>query len=265
MAYEIRPRSFGEIIDGAFQLYRNHFGVFLGISLIFGIPMNLVTGVLVGVARTTTANPHDPAAARAMLGTMASGLLLAFPVVIATYVLLHAALIHAISEAYLGRGASIGAAVKKALGRFGTLLGTGFVYGLIGAVCCLGLVVPGVIYFMNRCLYVQAIMIEGADVGGSLRRSKALMQGRRGRVFSLLLLFGLIQWALSAGYGAILPASVTGLPVVGFLIQQVPTFILSPVGGAIITLCYFDARVRDEGFDLEMLSRGALGAGPAAA
>lgn len=260
MTYEIRPLSLGEILDGSFQLYRNNFSTFFATVVAISLPAFFVIAIVNWALTGTLSAVPTPHAGS---GRFFAVLLVSLPVSFGSAILQNSILTMAISDSYLGRPVSVGAAFRRTISVLGTLIDAtvrtflGMFFGL------LLFIVPGIIFMLNWLFTVQAIVVEGYDASASLKRSKKLAAGRRGRLMLLLLLLTIINLAISWGAGAVIPASVRALPLIGSLLEQFPAMLLAPVYHGVITLAYFDARVRTEAFDLEMLSRGISGTAPA--
>ena len=43
MKFELKPMSFGEVLDGAFKVFRSNLGLFLSIEALFSLPTILVS------------------------------------------------------------------------------------------------------------------------------------------------------------------------------------------------------------------------------
>lgn len=259
MAYEIRSRTLGEILDGAFQLYRNHFTTFLATSAAVTLPA-LLGASLVNWAVTGTLSPV--AQQQAGVGRFLLALLLMVPISFGSYILQNSVLTIAIADAYLGRPVSMGSAFRRTLGLLGPLVGSAVLVGLGVFLGMLLLIVPGILWMLSWLFTVQAVTVEGCGASASLKRSRSLTKGRRGRLGVLLLLLSLINFAIVWGAGAVIPDALRSLPLLGPILAQLPSILLAPLYPGVITLAYFDARVRSEAFDLEMLSRSLDGPAP---
>lgn len=107
MTTALRPMSTGELLDRAFNLYRNNFPLFAGISALAAIILVVATVLLVvlGISIPTPGARIDP---RTALG----GLMIYF-IVIGLFYLVGASLatgatIYAVSKAHLGQAVTIG-------------------------------------------------------------------------------------------------------------------------------------------------------------
>jgi hypothetical protein len=278
VAYEIKERSLGEILEGAFQLYRDHFAGFVTIALCVAVPTTLLTALaswlftghtdaaaaFEAIDSQALANAEaNPAAARAAVEMALRALLataIALPIAMAGTVLQSAAMTLIISDAYLGQPLSVASGFRRAFARLWPLMGASALAGvgiLLGLLC---LIVPGILLMIRWMFTTQAIVIEGNDASASLGRSHELSRGNAGSLFGLLVTLGVLGFVLHLVQGALVPDAVEAIPGLRELLGLVPQMLVTPLSAAAVTLAYFDARVRNEGFDLQQL---ALGLGPA--
>jgi hypothetical protein len=144
--------------------------------------------------------------------------------------------------------------------------GTGvliFLYAVAGFV--LFCTFPLSVWLMLRYSLANAASVfEEIAIRPSLRRSVVLSKGLRAKIFVLLLIAGAAQ-SLVAGF-FILPvipfvlragnAASIGMNIYTFGMGFVSQVLTLPIYGIGLTLFYFDARIRKEGFDVEwMLDR----------
>jgi Membrane domain of glycerophosphoryl diester phosphodiesterase len=141
---ELRPLSLGELLDRTFTLYRGNFWVFVGIMVIpaaLGIPL---TYFVLQFDTNLFANPANPVAP-------SPGLILGFLgwyfgflfIAMIVYSIVAAAITYAVSEAYLGRRTTIGAAYKSVRGKVWRLFGVALnvILRLLGIMIAVGAVV----------------------------------------------------------------------------------------------------------------------------
>jgi predicted neutral ceramidase superfamily lipid hydrolase len=262
-----RPRSATEIVDGTFRLYREHFVSFLTLSTLTYLP---IIALVIPILWVVTRAPDNTAVIGFLVIALGAVFLFWYPV-------MWGALMLSVSERYLGRSIETGEAMGRAFGRFGPLVGSwlakwfviflGFILGffLLGA--------PG-FYLVTRWFAVPAtVLLEDRGVAESFRRSSQLSAGQKGRIFgtlclSWLILFG-ISIAVSMVVMTILIAVVAtrGPDAMGgtsSLLTQLPSlfaYILGlPITVITQTLLYYDARIRQEGYDIELMSAQLGGA-----
>jgi hypothetical protein len=278
----IRPRSTGEILDGAFRLYVQDIGLYTATAIVASIPLALVMvmSMLSGGSNAAVV-----------------GVLVLVPLAVAATISIWTALLIQMNERLEGREPALGPSVRRALalllrvawagiivyfflgaaiaawalvvtvvaGVTGVLLppavaaGVVVVVGLgLGLLVCLG-VAPG--FF----LFLPGIAVEGRTAYESVKRGFQLAKGGRWRIFLVLL----VAWFLIAipmlgvyfvtGTASMLldpEAVATGTISTGQLVLQ--QLLLLLVGGfttpyvvACILLLYFDQRIRREAFDLQ--------------
>ncbi len=246
---ELRPLSLGELLDRTFTLYRGHFWVFVGIMAIpaaFGIPVNYFALSAEGsmFAFTPGSGPPVPPNPVRILGLFA-GIFVFWIFLVLMYSIAVAAATHAVSEAYLGRNATVRDSYRSIRGKFwrlvgidlnifirmvGIFLGVVLAAGLVGgglvaatafvgnqavmaaAMAILVLLIyvaalVAIVYLALRyAVTIPALMLENLGILASIRRSVQLTRGRRGHLFIAFLL------AMIIGY-------------VGYIVFQGPFFI----------------------------------------
>jgi hypothetical protein len=245
---QLRAMSVGEILDAAFTVYRERFGLLIGISIIFlGLPT--LINVYVELAGGLEALPGLWLAAVVLssLGWLPSA----------------AAIVWVISESVLSREPALGASLRLGLRKMVRLFVAGLAMYILVLLGFIALIVPGVIIACGYSVVVQVVVLENlGSPTDALGRSWALTKGYKGKAFLLALAFFAIYMVpfIAAGVvAAVVPASG-----VTFLVAaQALAFVISPLFACVFTLFYYDLRVRQEGFDLDHLSR-ELGLAPAA-
>lgn len=286
-AFEMRPLSTGEVLDRTFAVYRSRFWLFAGLTAISGgfqVIMNALQlglhHLLLGHYGLQTAKIETQIASPIIL-------LLMLPVTAVVY----AASVFALCEVYLGRPAGAREALRSAAKRWMRYIGISLWWGWSAVWVFALLAVPafvvvlelrtrslflvagvllffaftggtayGVIAYIRNALAIPAAVMEDSGVRASMRRSKTLAAGTKGRIFVVLL----IAFAL---YMVAFTIDAPMLFVIGrspfqehmmaqafvLLIGFVTNTLVAPVALIGLSLVYFDQRVRKEGFDLLML------------
>jgi hypothetical protein len=137
-------------------------------------------------------------------------------------------------------------------GPLAILIGFGFVLCVFAAV---------VWFAMRYCGALPALLIEDITGRAAIRRSVQLSQGRRGQIFVAMLLASIILYSVSflfqgPFYVGIAVAGIQGhLPIWILAGMSVASLIGGAIAGPlvmiILVLCYYDLRIRKEGFDLQ--------------
>jgi hypothetical protein len=169
------------------------------------------------------------------------------------------AVTYAISERYLQRQSSVGAALHAVWERYGTLLWAQSVVGIIVAFGFLLFIIPGIIWMLSYALVVPVMMLESRPARDSRRRSWYLVAGYRTKVLGIMAVVWLLTLLVTGGIGAIMTLLWASDSVFGYLtsqlVNQLASYVIIPVAVIAHVLLYYDLRMRKEGFDLEMLSR----------
>jgi hypothetical protein len=134
-------------------------------------------------------------------------------------------------------------------------------FGLILPFLCL--LLPGIWLAVAWSVSGPALLAEGKGGAKALGRSYRLVQGRWWATFGTLVVMYLIVIVISlivgGLLGAVLVASADSEAVAAVLttiINTLSSLITLPLFAAVLTIIYYDLRVRKEGFDLHVLASG---------
>jgi hypothetical protein len=276
----LRPLAIGEVLDQAFGLYRRLFGVLVVVQLVcaslpflFNLYVTsdnsaslgsvLISYLLSFVAGALASAAAALAISERYLGReMSAGdaLRRALPKVGPLLLLsLAIGLVVMLSALPLGLVAGVGAAGVATAARHGVAVGATSAVVLVAAGLAL-LVVPMAVFTGFSVSTPSLVLEPGVTPTGAMSRSWFLTKGYRLRIIGLLLVFGVILaipiMGLSAVAGLVVhgenPAAVSRVFVAA--LTGLISFIITPLLYCLITLLYYDLRVRKEAFDLEMLA-----------
>jgi hypothetical protein len=251
----LRPLTIGEILDGAFTLYRRHFIVLVGTQAVI-----LAPAALLGFFQPVLANA------------------------LWNFVLAHVAFGAAIwqmSTAALGEKPDLVDGLRVGIRRYFPMLGVTIAYGFLILVGALGAII-GAFFMMVFLFAVHPVTIIENNARTAIQRSFALAKGSKGKIFVVTVVAGIIaflpQFAL--GFAAGLISTVGSGPdgevallseehnPVFFCLQVLVQCLTFPFSVGSVTLLYYDQRVRKEGLDVEMSASaldGLAGEAPASA
>ena len=243
----------GLLLDRAFRLYTSNFSLMLGITAAAYVPFYLI---MVIIESRVGVNVQAPSGGLSTLLFQIVFMILwasiAFPIA-------SGAATYAISERYLGNEVTIGEALGLALSRFWTLSVAQITATIRVLFGFLLLIVPGILWMLSYTLIVPAVLVEGHKATPSLRRSRDLVKGHRGKVFCVMFIVNLLQVILALGVsmisGMIFNSDSGSGAVLNSAMNNLLSIFLTPLGIVATILLYYDMRIRKEGFDLEMLSR----------
>jgi uncharacterized membrane protein len=127
------------------------------------------------------------------------------------------------------------------------------------------LFIPGVILVVGLALAIPAVVLEPrTSASGALSRSWELTRGARWRIFglgiTLLVLLYVPVVAITGLFALLLPQSAgmfgggsLGM-VMAIAVAGLVQMFIYPLFYCVLTVTYYDLRVRKEGFDLELLA-----------
>jgi hypothetical protein len=239
----LRPRSASEIVDAAFQLYRRDPLTYLLISALCYTPILVLQLVIIGPATRIEEQLTHLTAGFSIVMMFGYWISLS---------LMSAVIVRLSSEDYLGRRLEPAVAVRDALLRLpAVMVGLLFKYILMG----IGFIffVVGALYVMARLFAVTAgIVIEGRGVAGAFSRSGELSRGRKLHILGTSLLAFLIFFVVYFAIGIV--AAMTGSMVISTILTVVVSIVAYPMFAIVEMLLYYDSRVRNEGYDIEMMA-----------
>ncbi len=251
----LRPLSIGEILDGAFSLYRSRFTTLVGAMLLLFAP-----ALVLGVAADVVSGEGALAAILWLATSLFQGL-----AGLASF----GACIWIASETVLGRSVSMGDALRKGIQKMVPV----FLGSVILVIClilgfCL-LIVPGILVWVMWFAMAPILVLE--DRWDFFGRSRDLARGSWLKIFVVMVLYSIIaslplvlvegggMLALGlADYQAnvVRPAWMTISSLLG-------SALLTPFSHCALTLLYYDQRVRKEGLDVELAARAVGSVGTA--
>ena len=250
---ELRPLSVGEILDTSFGLYRRYFA-----------PLAMIVIVVSAVPTVIE------------LYLQASGGMVAHPVVgilngflnITLSAIGTAAAVFVVSDSYLGREVGAREALHRALPYVWRIIGLSVLTTLVVGMGFLLLLIPGLIFLSALMVSTQALVLEpDLTAVQAMNRSWQLTKGYRLKTLALIVVTGflvaipstaggIISALLAPGAGVL--ADPAAMPLGWYLVVSIAAIaqmLLYPLMYAVVTVLYYDLRVRKEGFDLDILAQ----------
>lgn len=276
----------GEILDGSFNIYRRHFGLFMRLSLAL-VWLPSAAGIYMQV-RFSNSPFEILNVLEQHTGTSVLVGLLLIVVWTTAGLLLKAGTIRIISDSYLGQEPQLGDALRFSVSKITPLLlvtlskslllivlpvvggvvialsvMVGKLVGVGGLLAFLGIV--GLVWFVVwvACGYgVTTPIVVLEDLSSSFDafgRSWELTRSARGKVFGTVVVAWLIsqflpQMVVGGISGALGAAGNASLQPAFVVVASLMGIVLAPILPCAITLLYYDLRVRREAFDLQVLS-----------
>jgi hypothetical protein len=287
----LQPMRVGQILDGAFRIYRLHFRVVIAIVALVIVPFQALSLILqlatiepVVLSPGPGLTPVQIYQAPTWVGLTTSIL---YFVVLTPF--LTAAVVRAAADAYQGLEVSVSRAYRAALPRTHSILWVTILTALavlaisspvialallsaatgeealVGLAVVLGVVavVPATMVVIRFLFGAAVVVVDDQRGSAALRRSWRLVRGLSWKVFGAMILTGLLVLAFMlvlqlvffgiffATGGTLTPAFYVWVAAVTVVINVLTT----PYTNLVVVLLYFDARIRKEGFDMEVMAR----------
>ena len=245
MSLTLRPRSATEIVDAAFQLYRRDPLTYLLVSALCYAPILVLQLVILGPATQL-----DQQIARLTAGY---SVLMLFGYWISVS-LMSAVMVRLSSEDYLGHRIEPAVAVRDAVLRLPAVM-VGLLLKYLMMMIGFLFFIFGFFWVMTRYFAVTAaVVVEGRGAFAALGRSAALSRGRKLHIFGTTLLAFLIFFVVYFAVGIV--AAISGSVVISTVLTVVASIVAYPMFSITEMLLYYDARIRNEGYDIEMMAEG---------
>jgi hypothetical protein len=263
----LRPLSVGETLDVSIKICVAHWKTLLLAVLVIVVPVEIVSTIVSADSTTSSfdfSSTSSDSATQSVddLNQELGGLAISTLLRIIAVLLVSAACFRIIAQAYLGERTDWRSSLGYALKRSGPLLWLGLLYGL-GVAAGLVLLFFGAVWLYYAFAFaIPVLFVENLRGRKALGRSFSLVKGRWWRTFAVLSLGFLL--------GSFVSSIVQAIFVVGIIADSsndalvltlsaiagiVGLAISTPFQAALVTVAYFDLRVRKEGFDLELLAR----------
>ena len=266
-AAQLRPLSIGEVLDVAIKIYRQRFvNLVKAVAVVVG-PISLLTALIQVSAfpDATEFDQFDPAVEADFdfgdfWAFMASIIIVTLLSYVAAQVATGASF-KIVSGAYLDVDDDWRESLRFAWTRLRSLVWLSLLNGLLLFLGFIACIVPGVYFYGAWAVAVPALLLEDARGRHALKRSRGLVDGRWWQTVAAVvvatILAAIVQSMLS---GLVVAAVVSGgNDLVEVVAQTVAStagsMLTTPFTAAVLTVVYFDLRVRKEGFDLELLAQ----------
>jgi hypothetical protein len=262
----LRARSVTEIVDAAFQLYKRDALEYVLVTGVAYAP--LIVAQLVFLRGLTFAN------AQMLTGISPVTSIALVTISVLAYSLMSAALSRFSSDVYLERPTGLSQVIRDVLPLVPRLIGATIIFGLVLMLGFLAIMIGAMIgslpmiflgvllsifwafYAVARFFAVsQLIVLENLGIMAAFSRSGSLSQNRKGHILLTLFLVFVIFIMLS--FAVTMVAQVVGSVAASVVLQTLYTVVAYPLIGITQMILYYDARIRAEGFDIEVMT-GAL-------
>jgi hypothetical protein len=263
---ELRPRGIGEILDTAVALYRARIGRLLGLTALVVVPVQALSALVLMSGRPDTFDTDTNLgvglpvySTRQDFATLLAARLVVLTLTVVSTAFVTAACTRAVADAYVGQedqrrefvrvagrrifavvGLSIIVAIAQALGFFACFVGFFAVLGFFAVA-------------------IPALILERVGVFAAIGRSFTLTKlhfwRSLGIAFSAQVLGATMTFGLTAALIGFLfhGAGPTAAIISQSIANALSSTITTPFIAAAAVVLYFDLRIRDEGFDIQLM------------
>jgi hypothetical protein len=265
---DIRPLSFGELLDRTFTYYRKHFWTFVGIMAIpqlLAFLQGTLTLILVSPLQTTNAARPNPGIFRSLFysPTLLGITALFWFLYVILGSLAYGAVTNEVSEIQLGRSLTIRESYRLPLGRTGSLVVLTALFLLLLLVGAITIILP-ILMCLWYAFAVPVLLEEKTSPRKALKRSRRLSKGNRGNIFAIAFLMTLVAWiaTLVGGLPFIIGTFILALKriaipiwfqIIGSILERGAAALTTPLVPIGLALLYYDVRVKKEGYDLRVM------------
>jgi hypothetical protein len=300
MTESLRPMNLGGILDRGVQVFRSRPTVFVALASITGVAQ---LAYKLASVRPKPAVDGDSANGGLVFASYAASFVTWLAVAYFGPIM-RAANCLAASRINLGEGVTIREAFGTFAPKFWRLFGLGLLqaifagwpfiiagifwvviaaaapssrsdFSIVAAIFILA-GIPSLALYTRYALAYPAIAIEGVTAQQAIDRSVRLTEGGRWRIFwglvvplvpSLLLTVGVLGLMVVLMNGrALLASNPLLVAAVNGAVGLISALLFAPYASIVLTLLYYDQRMRREGFDVErMMQAAGLDASPALA
>jgi hypothetical protein len=259
---DVPPKSLGEILSAAFDIYKANASQLILIVAIVVVPLSFVGAFFSGVV-------FAPERLEVMSGEVAGldyadrswGAILLVGAIgaligVVTSAVLQAATVRAAAQASIGDPVDVEASYRYGFRRLWSVILVSLLVGLIVAVGFILLIIPGIIFLVLLSVSIPVLVVEGRRGTDAMSRSWNLVKGHFWHVLGVILVAALIVGIVSGLIGAIGGDAW----VARWIFTAIAQIVTAPFAALVSVLLYLDLRARSEALTSERL-RGELAAG----
>jgi hypothetical protein len=270
MSYsQLRPLSIGEILDGAFTIYRRQFASLFLTALLPQLPMILLVVLYYTFLGSFTISGS-------FNGTsMAAGIagLILLPVALMGTCTSVAGVTFQVARAYTGAPVGSNEAIRRGFQRALPLLGAYILVGMLAMFGLIAFIVGFFVVWVSAFAVAPAVVLEECGPTDAISRSWALIKGAWGEVLAVMFIAGMIAALPGFAVGFIAtvlgvitsgadPAGLMAAQAVGQVLSQLVRTAAFPFSLGATVLLYYDRRVRNEALDVQLMAEALPTAQP---
>lgn len=258
----IPPKTLGEILSAAFNIYRANASKLLLIVAIVVVPLSFISTLFSSLVFAGTARTEDVLGTRIEVtersfGLFLAGALVTLAISVIISAVLQAAILRAAAQATIGDPVDPEESYRFGFKRLGSVILVSLLVGLAVAGGFILLIVPGIVFFVFLSVSVPVLIVENRRGTAAMGRSWNLVKGRFWHAFGVVLVLAIISGVISGIIGAIGGDQW----VVRWIFTSIGAIITAPFSALVYVLLYLDLRSRSEAISADTLRAELAAAG----
>jgi hypothetical protein len=253
----MRPRTLGEILSAAFDIYKANASNLILIVAVVVVPLSFLSALAIHVVATP--DTHEVVIlgqtqtitdARGFFAFLMASLIAALIGVI-IWAILQAAILRAAALATIGDPVDIEASYRWGFRRFGSVLLVAILVGLVVAVGLILFIIPGIAFLTFLSVAIPALVIENRRGTEAMGRSWNLVSGHFWHVLGVIVVAAIITGVVSSLISALGGSNW----FLRWIFQAIAQIVTTPFSALVGVLLYLDLRARKEALTADSLRR----------
>jgi hypothetical protein len=258
----IPPKTLGEILSAAFNLYKANAASLILIVAIVVVPLTFISSlfsnvVFEGSRHTAIILGQEVEVIDRSFGFFIAGALITALISVIIWAVLQAAILRAAAQATIGDPVDPQESYRFGFKRLGSVILLSILVGLAVIGGLILLVIPGLIFLFFLSVSVPVLIVENRRGTDAMSRSWNLVKGHFWHVVGVLVVAGLIAGIVSS----ILRAIGGDAWFLSWIFSAIASIITAPFTSLVSVLLYLDLRSRSEALTADTLRAELAAAG----
>lgn len=249
----LRPRTLGEILSAAFEIYKANASKLLLVVAVVVVPLTLIGAVLGEVVESEDVVTRDALGqvqvdSPGLIAALLAGAVVAIVSVI-VWSMLQAAMVRAAAQATIGDPVDVEASYRWGFTRIGSVILVSLLVGLAVFAGFFVFIVGAIIVATFLCVSIPALVIENRRGTDALKRSWQLVSDNFWHALGVIFVSALIAGLVGGVIGSIGGSNW----FVSWIFTAIAQIITAPYTALVAVLLYLDLRARKEALTADSL------------
>jgi hypothetical protein len=260
----LKPLSLGEVLDGAFTIYRRQFASLFLTALVPQLPMIVLVGFYYAFVGSF-ASATGPSFGGGMTTGLIVGMLALLPIAAIGTATAVGGVTFQVARAYTGAPVTTREAIRRGFQRSLPMVGAYMIVAIMSAFGLLAFIIGFFVVWISAFAVAPAVVLEKRGPVDAISRSWALIKGAWGEVFLVVFIASMIAALPGSAVGMFAmigglvisrgdPDTLMAAQAVGQVLSQITRTLTFPFSLGATVLLYYDRRVRTEALDVQMMA-----------